>query len=446
MSLAFIRIATKFKGKPVCRILEGDLRRREIIIIGAGLAGVSAAWTLCRHGHAVTVLDALEGPALETSFANAGALTPSEPEPWNQPGVAGQLIASLFDPAAAMKLRLAPLPGLIGWGLRFLRNSTHQRHAAASQANFALSRYSLAQTQTVRDELGLQFDNLRRGTLKLCRTPAAIEASILAADRLVPLGLRYEVLDREQTLALEPQLAGIAGKIAGAIHFPDDESGDAHRFTTGLAAAAQDAGVVFEWQTRVVELMDRGGQIIGVRTETEEIETDTIVLAAGHTAWSLLKPLGLHLPVRPVKGYSLTLDMSGLEDRPGRPVFDEALHTIITPMGNRLRIAGTAEIAGNDRRLRTERVENLKSLVRAIYPQFADQLLAGEINAWAGFRPMSADGRPFIGETRAKGLWLTTGHGHLGWTQAMGSAGLLAALMDSETPPVDPKPFAASRI
>tara|TARA_R110000868_G_scaffold53249_3_gene167334 strand:- start:2024 stop:3364 length:1341 start_codon:yes stop_codon:yes gene_type:complete len=445
MSLAFICIATKFKGKPVCRILERNVRRREIIIIGAGLAGVSAAWTLNKHGHKVTVMDALSGPALETSFANAGALTPSEPEPWNQPGVAGQLIASLFNPHAAMKLRLAPLPGLIGWGLRFLRNSTRARHAAASQANFALSRYSLAQTQAVRDELGLEFDNLKRGTLKVCRSQAAIDASIISADRLVPLGLRYEVLDRAATLALEPQLEAISDQIAGAILYPDDESGDAHRFTLGLAAAAETAGVVFEWNTRITELMDRGGHIIGVRTETEEVEADTVVIAAGHTAWTLMKPLGLHLPVRPVKGYSLTLDMSGINERPGVPVFDEALHAIVTPMGDRLRIAGTAEIAGTDKQLRPERVENLKSLVRALYPHFADTLLAGEINAWTGLRPMSADGRPFIGETRAKGLWLTTGHGHLGWTQAMGSAGLLAALMDSETPPVDPAPFAANR-
>lgn len=422
------------------------MKRREIIIIGAGLAGVCAAWTLAKHGHSVTVLDALAGPALETSFANAGALTPSEPEPWNQPGVAWQLIASLFDPRAAMKLRLTPLPGLMGWGLRFLRNSTHARHAAASQANFALARYSLAATQAVRDELGLEFDNLKRGTLKICRSQAGIAASIRAADKLVPLGLNYRVLDRDATLELEPRLTPIGDQIAGAIHYPDDESGDAHRFTAGLAYAAQAAGVSFEWDTRVVELMDRGGQVIGVRTETEEIEADTIVIAAGHTAWKLMKPLGLHLPVRPVKGYSLTLDMTGLNARPGVPVFDEALHAIVTPMGDRLRIAGTAEIAGNDRQLRPERVENLKALVRALYPHFADQLLAGEINAWTGFRPMSADGRPFIGETRAKGLWLTTGHGHLGWTQAMGSAGLLAALIDCEEPPVDPAPFAASRI
>ncbi|WP_417489660.1 D-amino acid dehydrogenase [Maricaulis sp.] len=422
------------------------MRRREIIIIGAGLAGVSAAWTLARHGHSVTVLDALDGPGLETSFANAGALTPSEPEPWNQPGIAWQLLASLFDPHAAMKLRLAPLPGLIGWGLRFLRNSTHARYGAASRANFALARYSLAATQAVRDELGLEFDNLKSGTLKLCRNQAGIDAAVLAAERLVPLGLNYRLLDRAATLALEPRLTAIADAIAGSIHYPDDESGDAHRFTAALAAAAEAAGVSFEWGTRVTELLDRGGQIVGVCTETEEIEADTVIIAAGHTAWSLLKPLGLHLPVRPVKGYSLTLDMSDLKTRPAIPVCDEALHAIVTPMGERLRVAGTAEIAGNDKRLRPERVENLKSLVRAIYPQFADRLLAGEINAWAGFRPMSADGRPFIGETRAKGLWLTTGHGHLGWTQAMGSAGLLAALIDGETPPVDPAPFAASRI
>tara|TARA_R110002073_G_scaffold75329_2_gene183800 strand:+ start:250 stop:1590 length:1341 start_codon:yes stop_codon:yes gene_type:complete len=446
MSLAFIRIAAKFKGKPVCRILERNVRRREIIIIGAGLAGVTAAWTLARHGHSVTVLDALAGPALETSFANAGALTPSEPEPWNSPGIAGQLITSLFDPHAAMKLRLLPLPGLVPWGLRFLRNSTRARHAAASAANFALSRYSLAETQAVRDELGLEFDNLQRGTLKLCRSQAGLDAAILSADKLVPLGLNYRVLDRAATLQLEPRLTAIADQITGSIHYPDDESGDAHSFTASLAQAAEQAGVAFEWNTRVLELIERGGRVIGVRTETEEIETDTIILAGGHTAWSLMKPLGLHLPVRPVKGYSLTLDMSGLKTRPGVPVFDEALHAIVTPMGDRLRIAGTAEIAGNDKRLRPERIENLKSLVRALYPQFADQLLEGEINAWAGLRPMSADGRPFIGETRARGLWLHTGHGHLGWTQAMGSAGLLAALIDNEETPVDPAPFAASRV
>ena len=422
------------------------MRRREIIIIGAGLAGVCAAWTLARRGHAVTVLDALAGPGLETSFANAGALTPSEPEPWNQPGVAWQLLASLFDPHAAMKLRLAPLPGLVPWGLRFLRNSTHARHAAASRANFALSRYSLAQTQAVRDELSLEFDNIKRGTLKLCRSQAGIEASIRAAEKLVPLGLNYRLLDLAATLELEPRLTAIAEQIAGSIHYPDDECGDAYRFTAGLAAAAEQAGVTFEWNTRVLDLMDRAGHVVGVRTEKEEIEADTVIIAAGHAAWTLMKPLGLHLPVRPVKGYSLTLDMSGLKTRPQVPVFDEALHAIVTPMGDRLRIAGTAEIAGNDKRLRPERVENLKSLVRALYPQFADQLLTGEINAWAGLRPMSANGRPFIGETRAKGLWLNTGHGHLGWTQAMGSAGLLGALIDSEEPPVDPAPFAANRI
>lgn len=418
---------------------------KEILIVGAGLAGVSAAWALRRRGHRVTVLDAHGEAAAETSFANAGALTPSEPEPWNAPGVHWQLLRSLPDPHSAMKLRLAPLPGLLPWGLRFLANSTRRRYEAACRANFALARHSLARTQAVRLAEGLDYDMLARGTLKICRDPRPLEARARMGELLREQGLRMEILDRAQTLEKEPLLAPVAGEIAGAIFYPDDESGDARAFTRALAAAAQKAGVQFEWNSRVTGLMDRGGHIVGVRTETEEIEVEAVVLATGHMSWKFLQPLGLHLPVRPVKGYSLTLDMTGLNARPCLPVVDEALHAILTPMGERLRIAGTAEFAGLDRTLREERVENLRRLVRRVYPELAPLLLAGDQRAWCGFRPMSADGRPFIGETRAQGLWLITGHGHLGWTQAMGSGDLLAALMSGEEPPVDAEAFSARR-
>lgn len=421
------------------------MSQRDAIIIGAGLAGVTAAWALRQRGWNVTVLDAREGPALETSFANAGALTPSEPEPWNAPGVHWQLLASLGDPHAAMKLRLKPLPGLVGWGLRFLRNSTRSRYEAAARANYQLSRYSLRRVQDLRDTLGLEFDNLRSGTLKVCRDARALEETARAADSLRDAGLNYRLLDRAETIALEPQLAGIGDALAGAVHYPDDESGDAHQFTTALAAAAETAGVEFEWNTKVAGLIDRGGHIVGVRTATEDIEVDAVVVAAGHAAWRLLAPLGLHLPVRPVKGYSLTLDMSGINDAPRVPVVDEALHAIVTPMGDRLRVAGTAEIAGEDDSLNPQRLDNLRQLLCGIYPELGARLLERPSTPWAGLRPMSADGRPLIGETRARGLWLTTGHGHLGWTQSLGSAELLASLMSDDEAPVEPAAFSASR-
>lgn len=421
------------------------MSRKEAVIIGAGLAGVAAAWALRQRGFDVTVIDSRDGPALETSFANAGALTPSEPEPWNAPGVHWELLRSIGNPHAAMKLRLAPLPGLIGWGLRFLRNSTRKRFEAASRANFALSRYSLTQTRQLRDTLGMAFDNLKTGTLKICRDETGLAATIEAAERLAPLGLNYRRLSPQEAIALEPQLAEIESEFAGAVHYPDDESGDARAFTQALCDAAEEAGVEFVWNTPVLSLIDRAGHIVGLRTETEIFEVDNIVIASGQASWRLLKPLALHLPVRPVKGYSLTLDMAGQNARPGIPVVDDKLHMIITPMGDRLRIAGTAEIAGEDDSLRTERIDNLRQLLGALYPGLARSLDGATEEAWAGLRPMSADGRPFIGRTRAPGLWLNTGHGHLGWTQAVGSGELLAQMMAGVEPAIDPAPFSAER-
>lgn len=421
------------------------MSQKEAVIIGAGLAGISAAWCLRQSGFEVTVIDACGGPALETSFANAGALTPSEPEPWNAPGIHWELLRSLGDPHAAMKLRPAALPGLVGWGLRFLRNSTRQRFEAASRANFALSSYSLEETRRVRDALDIGFDNLHSGTLKLCRDQAGLDAAIAAAEKLVPMGLNYRALDPRETVELEPSLADIRDEIAGAVHYPDDESGDAHMFTSALAEAAEQAGVEFLWNTQVIDLVDRAGRIIGLRTDREIFEVENTVLATGQASWKLLRPLGLHLPVRPVKGYSLTLELDGQNNRPGVPVVDEKLHAIITPMGERLRVAGTAEIAGEDTKLREERIDNLRHLLGALYPSLAEQLDGAKETAWAGLRPMSADGRPFIGQTRAPGLWLSTGHGHLGWTQAMGSAALLTQMMSGQPTAIDTQAFAADR-
>ena len=419
---------------------------RHAIIIGAGLAGVTTAWMLIQRGWSPIVIDAHEAPARGASYANAGANTPSEPEPWNGPGVAGQLARSLFDPASAMKLRPSALPGLIGWGLKFLTHSTPKRHAAAALANFQLARRSLTLTQAARTELDLDYDCSAKGTLKLCRDQAGLEKSAAAAEALGPAGLEFERVDAAGCVRLEPMLGAIERDIAGGVYFPHDESGDARMFIEALAERCEAAGAEFQWNTKVEALRDRAGRIIGVDTDKEVIEAEAVILAAGHESWKLLRPHGLHLPVRPVKGYSMTFSMDGLTERPAMPVVDDKLHAIATPLGDRLRVAGTAEIAGEADDLPEARLGNLRHLVKSLYPDLALDEGADGGQPWAGFRPMSADGRPFIGETRASGLWLATGYGHLGWTMAMGAADLLAAQLDGETPAIDPAPFAAGRV
>ncbi|MEO7026701.1 MAG: FAD-dependent oxidoreductase, partial [Caulobacteraceae bacterium] len=331
----------------------------DVVVIGAGLAGLSVAYELARRGRPVRLIEAREGVALETSFANGGMMTPSMADPWNAPGVGRRLAASLFDPRAAVKLRLSAVPSLAGWGLTFLRNSAPARHRASTIAAYRLADYSRTATLDLRERLDLTFDSSSRGTMKIFRARGAFEEQCSLARMLRVEGLRHEELDAEGALRVEPLLAPVRGAIVGALHYPDDETGDAHLFCRALADRFAVAGGRFEAGVSVRGFDLSGSRIIGVRTDSGVITAADVILAAGAASRSLLTPLRLNLAIRPAKGYSLTFPPGAVPALPGVPVVDEALHAAVVPLGERLRVVGFAEFAGDDRSIHPGRIDHL---------------------------------------------------------------------------------------
>ena len=416
-----------------------------VVVVGAGLQGVASAYFLAAEGCEVTVLEREAGVALGTSHANAGMLTPSMADPWNAPGILGHLLGWLGREDAPFLLRPAALPSMIGWGLAFLRNARPARYRANMERNLRLATYSLAVLGELRTSLALQYDQRSAGTLKVFRDARAFDAAVARNDVLRQLGLDARPLTPDAVVQVEPALTPVRERLVGGIHCPADESGDARAFTEALAARAQQAGAQFRFGEPVRAFEAAGGRIGAAVTASGRHAADAFVLAAGCWSPQLLAPLGIALRVRPVKGYSITVPTAGWAGAPAMPVIDDALHAAATPLGDRLRVAGTAEIAGDDRALTPARIENLFGLLLGLFPDYAPRLDRGNAQPWAGLRPVSADGVPLIGRTRCDNLFLNAGHGHLGWTLAAGSARLLADLVLGRAPALDPRPYDARR-
>lgn len=417
----------------------------KVLVIGSGLLGVSSAWALARAGCEVTVLERADGPAAATSHANAGMITPSMADPWNAPGIHRDLLRWLGHEDAPFLLRPSALPGLLGWGLRFLAASRPAAFRRHLEANLRLARHSQQVMAALRGELDLPHDHRANGTIKVFADARHFEAAAERNRLLKSLGLDVRLLDAAGAVAVEPALADVRERIAGAVHCPQDESGDARAYTERLAEHAARAGVAFRFGMSVRGLERDGARIRAAWVGEKSFEADAFVLAAGSWSEPLLRKLGVHVPVRPVKGYSITLDMGAWRGAPQMPVIDDAMHLAATPLGRRLRVAGTAELAGDDRSLNPARIENLFRAVLALFPSLAPHLDRAAAQPWAGLRPMSSDGVPRIGRLPYENLWLNTGQGHLGWTLAAGSAQLLADLMTERAPVLDPAAYAPLR-
>jgi D-amino-acid dehydrogenase len=416
---------------------------RSALVIGGGLLGVTSAWYLQERGFAVTVLERRDGTALETSYANGGLITPSQSDPWNAPGTPLQLLKWLGREDSPLLLRPSALPGMWRWGLKFLLSSRMKRWWPATEANLRLGLYSAAALRELRVQLKLDYQHLSRGTLKVFRNQEFLEESATLARSLASLGLNHRVLTTAEAVQLEPLLEAMSGELAGAIHYPDDESGDAYLFTRALEDHAHKAGVQFQFGTQVKGFIPGSGNVTGLMTSKGEARADIYILAAASLSPGLVAPLGLSLPIYPVKGYSVTLPAAGVPL--GLPLVDFEHKIVVTPLGDQLRVAGTAEFAGFSSEVNPRRGANIVNQAMRLLPQLAGRVKPEQMQHWSGLRPVTADGPPLVSRTRYRNLFVNAGHGPLGWTLATGSSRALADLAAGREPELPLEPYSITR-
>jgi D-amino-acid dehydrogenase len=414
----------------------------KVLILGSGVIGVTSAYYLARAGHDVTVLDRQPEPALETSFANAGEVSPGYSSPWAGPGVPVKAVKWLLMKHGPLVIRPKLDPVMWLWLLKMLRNCTSARYAVNKSRMIPIAEYSRDSLRDLRRDIGIQYDERSQGTLQLFRYQAQLDGTGEDIAVLKQYGVPFEVLSREGCIAVEPALSGVKEKFVGGLRLPQDETGDCHMFTQALAKHAQALGVRFLFNTGIDRIVTEGGRVSGVATSAGLLQADNYVLALGSWSSRLVAPLGISLPVYPVKGYSITVPIKDASGAPESTVMDESYKVAITRLGNRIRVGGTAEISGYSDKLYDARRATLDHSLTDLFPRGGDLAKA---TFWSGLRPMTPDGPPVIGPTQYANLHLNTGHGTLGWTMSCGSGRVLADMLSGKKPDIDVSALSVDR-
>jgi D-amino-acid dehydrogenase len=406
----------------------------KVLVLGGGVIGVSTAYYLAKAGHQVTVVERQPGVALETSYANAGEVSPGYSAPWAGPGIPLKAVKWLL-------MRHRPLvvwpmldPAMWSWALRMLRNCTAARYELNKGRMLRLATYSRDCLRTLRADTGMHYDERSQGTLQLFRTGHQLDGTAKDIAVLQRFGVPYELLDRDGCIAVEPALARVREKFVGGLRLPGDETGDCHRYARNLAQLAENLGVEFVFNTSIEHIVAEGSRIAGIRTGAGEMQANAYVACLASYSPLMLKPLNIRLPVYPVKGYSITLPITDASAAPESTVMDETFKVAVTRLGDRIRVGGTAELAGYSLKLRSARRATLDHVVSDLFPDGGDLRRA---EFWTGLRPMTPDGTPVIGASPYENLFLNTGHGTLGWTMAAGSGRVLADIISGRAPEID---------
>ena len=413
-----------------------------VLILGSGVIGVTAAYYLAKAGHEVEVVDRQPGPALETSFANAGEVSPGYSSPWAGPGIPVKAVKWMLMHFGPLVVRPKFDPMMVVWCLQMLANCTASRYAVNKARMVPIAEYSRDQLKELRAATGIEYDAREQGTLQLFRTEKQVSGTAGDIKVLQEFGVPFEVLDRDGCIGAEPALAGVRDKFVGGLRLPNDETGDCQLFTERLARLAEDLGVKFRFDTSIKGFATESGNIAAVDTSAGLLKADVYVAAMGSYTPLIMRGLGITVPVYPIKGYSITVPITDPDGAPVSTVMDETYKVAITRLGDRIRVGGTAEISGYDLALRQGRRATLEHSVGDLFPKGGD---ISKASFWCGLRPMTPDGPPVIGPTRYSNLYLSTGHGTLGWTMACGSGRVLADTLSGKKPEIDISELALSR-
>lgn len=396
-----------------------------VIVLGSGVIGVASAYYLAQQGAEVTVLDRQAGPAEETSFGNAGQISPGYSTPWAAPGIPFKAVKWMFQHHAPLAINLDGSMWQLQWMAQMLKNCNPQSYAVNKERMMRVAEYSRDCLRELRKDTGINYENRAKGTLQLFRKEAQMEAVQRDISVLQECGVSYELLNGNELGRVEPALANTQDKLVGGLHLPNDETGDCYLFTNALAQIAKELGVNFQFNQNVEKLIVEGDEIKGVQVNGKVLTADRYVLAFGSYSRDFLKPLDLQLPVYPVKGYSLTIPIIDPAFAPQSTVLDETYKIAITRFDQRIRVGGMAELSGFNLGLNDDRRATLQMVTQDLFPG-GDMAQA---SFWTGLRPMTPDSTPIIGATRFKNLFLNTGHGTLGWTMACGSGKLISDIV-----------------
>ncbi|MBX3686426.1 MAG: D-amino acid dehydrogenase [Rhodocyclaceae bacterium] len=405
-----------------------------VLILGSGVIGTTMAYYLARDGHQVTVVDRQPGAALETSYANAGEVSPGYSAPWAGPGVPLKAIKWMLMHHSPLVIKPMLDPAMWRWGLSMLRNCTESRYRVNKARMVRLAEYSRDCLKELRTATGIAYDERAQGTLQLFRTQKQLDGVGKDVDILRQYGVPFQVLEGDAYLEYEPALALVKHKFVGALRLPGDETGDCFKFTQELARMAESHGARFRFGVNIEAIERAGDTISGVRTDAGVLTADRYILALGSYSPLLAKPLGIDLPIYPVKGFSITVPIDDAAMSPESTIMDESHKVAVTRLGARIRVGGTAQLSGFDLRLDQARRGTLEFVANDLFPKGGD---VSRAEFWTGLRPMTPDGTPIVGATRFPNLLLSTGHGTLGWTMAAGTGRVIADLLSGRDPGID---------
>ena len=413
-----------------------------ILVLGSGVIGTSIAYYLARAGHDVTVIDRQSAPALETSFANAGEVSPGYASPWAGPGVPVKAIKWLLMNHSPLIIKPMLEASMWRWGFAMLRNCTEARYRVNKARMVRVAEYSRDCLKELRAETGIAYDERTQGTLQLFRTQKQLDGVHKDTEILDQYGVPYQVLDTAGYLQYEPALAAVKHKFVGALRLPGDETGDCFLFTQRLAKMAEALGAKFRFGVEIQGIASDGRRVTGVDTSAGRLTADQVVLALGSYSPKWLGPLGISIPVYPVKGFSITVPIRDASAAPESTIMDESHKVAVTRLGDRIRVGGMAQLSGYDLQLTQARRKTLEFVLTDLFPDAVD---LAQTTFWTGLRPMTPDGTPVMGGTRLENLTLATGHGTLGWTMAAGTGRAIADLLGGKKPEIDFDGLTAAR-